>query len=433
MLRKTIVLLLAAAAPVAADGYSGDKLAFLIPGLYGPSGLIVDSDAPLPNGQTHSAHFNGSFTLSFSQLNVAQASQLASVPIASPASGFTYAFDPGSGVFTRSTNSFGPIVADRAETIGRGKFMVGFSYQRFSFDTIEGMDLDSLPAVFTHDDYQLGGGRADIVTTVNNINLTQDQFTTVFGYGLLDRFDVSLAVPVVRTDLAVTSTATIQRVGTGQEREIHYFRDASGNLGDTRVYTDSGEATGIGDMILRIKGTALRRGSFGLALAADFRFPTGDEENLLGSGAMGIKPYGAVSWSHGRLSPHLNVGYEWNGDSVLAGDILSGTKGDFPDQFLYTVGADVGVNKRLTLAFDFLGNRVIDSPRAVPTTFTADNGQTFSDLLFEKGSFNQSSASVGIKANAGARLLVDFNILFRLDDNGLRDRATPLVGVEYNF
>jgi len=94
------------------------KLALLIPGLFGPSGLKVDSQARLPDGSTHSAHFNSAFQAEFTQFNIALASQLAAVPLPTPASGFTYTFDSSLGVFQRSTQSFGPILAERAETIG---------------------------------------------------------------------------------------------------------------------------------------------------------------------------------------------------------------------------------------------------------------------------------------------------------------------------
>jgi hypothetical protein len=30
-------------------------------------------------------------------------------------------------------------------------------------------------------------------------------------------------------------------------------------------------------------------------------------------------------------------------------------------------------------------------------------------------------------------LLIDVNVLFKLDNAGLRDRVTPLVGIEYAF
>jgi len=43
------------------------------------------------------------------------------------------------------------------------------------------------------------------------------------------------------------------------------------------------------------------------------------------------------------------------------------------------------------------------------------------------------SGSFGIKASLLNRLLVDVNLLFKLDDHGLRDKVTPLIGLEYAF
>ena len=52
---------------------------------------------------------------------------------------------PATGTFVRSTNSFGPILSDRAETIGRGRLAFGFSYQFFSFDHLDGVWLTAVP------------------------------------------------------------------------------------------------------------------------------------------------------------------------------------------------------------------------------------------------------------------------------------------------
>ena len=43
------------------------------------------------------------------QLNNQLALQLSTFPLASSAGGFTYRFDPGLGVFTRATDSFGHV------------------------------------------------------------------------------------------------------------------------------------------------------------------------------------------------------------------------------------------------------------------------------------------------------------------------------------
>jgi hypothetical protein len=435
MATKTVLAAVAAAllgTPAFAQTAS-DKLAFLIPTLYGPTGLIVDSEARLPSGETHSAHFNSAFQAEFTQFNIALASQLAAVPLPSSASGFTYELDPTLGVFQRSTQSFGPILAERAETIGKGKFAAGFSYQYFSFDTIEGVSLDQIPAVFTHDD-PASGGRSDVVTTLNSIDTRVGQSTAFFTYGLLGAVDLSVAVPYVSVDMDVVSEASVQRIGTPTTPAVHFFRDANGGYGASRLYTASGSASGIGDVILRLKSTIAKSGQTSVALGVDSRVPTGDEENLLGSGAPGVKPFLVVSVTNKAFAPHLNLAYQWNGDSVLAGNVMTGEKGDMPDQVLYAVGLDVGLTEKVTLAVDVLGRYVIDSPRLNSTTFrTIDVGSTFPNIHFDTGSFSVVDGAVGLKINLGGRLLADFNALFKLNDAGLRDTFTPLVGIEYSF
>ena len=159
MLRKAALLRWSRSSPVRrSSAQDSGKLALLIPGLYGPGGLKVDSQARLPDGSTHSAHFNSAFQAEFTQFNIALASQLAAVPLPTPASGFTYTFDSSLGVFQRSTQSFGPILTERAETIGKGKFTFGVTYQHFGFDTIEGLSLGDVP-VGLHARRRPAGGR----------------------------------------------------------------------------------------------------------------------------------------------------------------------------------------------------------------------------------------------------------------------------------
>jgi hypothetical protein len=409
------------------------KLARIIPELYGPSGLKVDSRAKLPDGSDHSAHFNSAFQAEFTQFNIALASQLAAVPLPSPASGFTYTFDSSLGVFQRTTESFGPILAERAETIGRKKLTFGITYQYFSFDSIEGVDLGAVPAVFTHDSANLGGGRSDVVTTSNSIASTVNQSVAFITYGLANRLDLSLAVPFVTVDLDVRSDANIQRVGTTTSPATHFYDDGLGDLGTERVYSQSGHASGIGDLVLRLKAAPLRGQAAALALGVDVRVPTGDEENFLGLGAYGVRPFLAASFAQGRVAPHLNAAYLWNGKSVLAGNVETGEKKDMPDQLTYAVGFDIGATKRLTLAFDFLGTYVIDSPRLVREVFTAANGQSFPQITFVTESYHLANGAAGLKFNPVGRLLVDFNVLFKLDSAGLRDKVTPLFGIEYAF
>jgi hypothetical protein len=185
---------------------------------------------------------------------------------------------------------------------------------------------------------------------------------------------------------------------------------------------------------MRVKAAAVR----GVALGADVRLPTGDEENLLGSGTLGVRPWIALSHSakagQRMLAPHLNLGYQWNGDSVVAGDIAAGTKGTLPAQITYSAGFDVGVNKQLTVAVDLLGRTIRNSQRLRATTFQALNGTSkFDDIAFEQASFSELDGAVGLKVNGGGNFLVDLNLVFNLNNAGLRDKIVPLVGAEFSF
>jgi len=409
------------------------NLATIFTNIFGPNGLVVDSLATLPGEVSHSAHFNSDFQFNFSQFGTALVSQLVSVPLPSPGGGFTFEFDPSLGVFQRTTQSFGPILAERAETIGARRVSVGYAFQRFTFDSVEGISLSQVPAVFTHDNAQLLGGREDVVTTVNSITADVNQSTLFVTMGVSDKVDVSLAVPVIGVNLRVVSAAHIQRLGTTNPL-THFYRQEDGEVGTDRFFTAIGSAAGLGDLMIRMKANAFTRAKSGLAFGVDVRLPTGDEMNLLGSGTTGVQPFAIWSGTFKTVSPHVNAGYRWNGSSVLAGNPATGQSGDFPDQVGYSAGADVAVNPRLTVAFDVLGRYVIDAERLRSETFHAlDGHSTFPNIVFARDSYNALSGSIGLKGNLFGRFLMDVNVLFSLDNNGLRDKVTPLIGLEYSF
>jgi len=410
-----------------------EHAATIFTNMFGPRGLVLDSEATLPGEQSHSAHFNSDFQSNFSQFGTALVSQLVSVPLPSPASGFTYQLDPSTGVFQRSTKSFGPILAERADTIGAGHTSVGFALQRSTFDSIEDLDLDAVPAVFTHDNAALLGGREDVVTTVNSIRANVSQYTTFFTVGVTNRLDVSIAMPVVSTEVAAISHATIRRLGTTNPL-THFFRMADGEVGDRRLFTARASAHGLGDLTLRLKNTLHKTPESGLAVGLDVRLPTGDEMALTGTGTTGVQPFAIWSATIDRVSPHANAGYQWNGSSVLAGNPATGVSADFPDQVTYVAGADVAVNTRVTFAFDVLGRYVIDAKRLKRETFHALDGQSsFENIAFEDQSFSELNGAFGLKTNLFGQVLLNVNLLFSLDTRGLRDKVTPLIGIDYSF
>ncbi len=412
----------------------------VLPRLYHQTGLT------LPN-RFHAAHFLSDFQSNFAALNSAIGTQLAVLPLISPASGFTYQYDKAAGVFVRSATSFGPILTERPETIGKGKVYFGISYQRFRFDRIDGQDLHDLPAIFTHSHdpaNNLPNGQpapfeSDFISTTNNIDLKIDQVTLFGTVGLTDRLDLSVAVPLMSTRIAVTQEATINRLAPPSPvfGQAHYFSAEDPENSTRALFSNSGSASGIGDVILRAKDNLIQSDAFRLALAMDVRVPSGSEQDYLGSGAVGLKPFLAVSFGK-RFSPHANLGYQWNGKSVLAGNIATGEKRSLPGQVFYSFGVDWGATKRLTLAFDYLGQTLIDAEQVTQSTYHTGGSNIFpagdyGQLATAQGTYTMNSGAAGFKYNLFGKLLLTANLLFRLDDNGLRQTVTPLVGLSYAF
>ncbi len=440
----------------------------VIPSLFGSNGLTL-----FPNVNpsfSHYAHFTGQAqdTLN-TTLTTAIATQLAILPIISPGSGYTFRYDSASGAFVPTSSSFGPIYTERGQTIGRGRFSFGVSYQRFRFNSLDGIDLHKVPAVFAHIP-DTGPGEvpepyeADVISTENSLNVNMDQTMFYGTVGVTDRLDISLAIPLVSIRIGGDSNANIIRVsgptfiptgappGTPPINNPHAF-DVQGSL--QKVFPASGSATGIGDITVRVKGGVFRNDKVQVALAMDVRAPSGDARKLLGSGAVGIKPFLAVSTGK-RLSAHFNIGYQWNGKSILAGNITGTvfgensagqatitngpvTKESLPNQFFYSVGVDYGATSRLTLVFDYLGQTVFSAPRVFMDSVTTQDvpggtgALTLPTIRGAKDTFSLNNGAAGVKFNLFGSVLLTANLLFRMDNNGLRQDVTPLIGLAYTF
>ena len=413
---------------------SGGPVACVITNLYGSGGIQLANPS-------FAGVFQNSSLANLTPLSSAIGAQLGLLPLASSASGFTYTFDKAAGVYTRSSETFGPILGERAETIGRKKLFVAFSYQRYEFNTIDNLDVRNFSTVLTQTVTSFAPTN-DVITTATAVDLKINQSTLFATYGATNWLDLSVAIPFEDVSINATSNATIVRTSGAV---TNYFDPANITSSvQQKYFTNSSSASGIGDVTLRVKGTVWKNDAIAIALAADFRLPTGDETNYLGSGAFGFKPFVIASLRKGRVSPHVNIGYQKNGSSILAGNISTNVKASLPDQFIWTVGADTRVMKRLTLALDVLGQRVFDASRLQSTTFTTNSGTTSSGVVLKPAmtfgsvtevtqSYNAISGSAGVKVNLGGNFLATANLLIKLNDGGLRANLSPLFGVSYTF
>ena len=410
----------------------------------------VFAETVVLDGNTHNAHFQDQGLLSSlgTSINQALASQLSTFPVSSSSGGFTFVYDPATGGFSRASDSFGPIFAERAQTLGKGKWNAGVSFIGLDFDQIDDLSLKDgdLQFQLRHEDIPpLGGGfnpffESDIIGVRTAIDVDTETSVLFFSYGVTNRFDLAIAAPFVSVDLSVASTLTIDRLTTGilpGVGDTHQFtpEDALGGDRSRALFSGSGDASGIGDVLVRLKYRFRDQGAWGLG--ADIRLPTGDERDLLGTGVTQSKLYliGSTSW--GSFSPHLNVGYTVSsGDSDVAGDI--------PDEINYTLGFDAPLGSRVTFAADVIG-RILQDAVTVNTQATTFNFCTSFDcsttdsvlrneLVFARDDVNSILGAVGFRFNLVRNLLLSANALFSIGDEGLQiDGVVPTIGLDYSF
>ena len=178
--------------------------------------------------------------------------------------------------------------------------------------------------------------------------------------------------------------------------------------------------------------------------------------NFLGSGAWGFRPF--LVWSHKsmyRISPHLGAGYQFNGNSKLVGDLTTASETRLPRQFTYSAGADAWLTKRVTVAFDFVGQTVFNTQRLIPTKFTElgacvySTGTSYPDcdppgasfappkiddnLTQSTANVNILNASLGVKLKIVSKLLFTGNVTFKINDDGLRANIVPMGELSYTF
>jgi hypothetical protein len=432
--------------------------AFLAAGLLASPSAALAQDVPLSQLLTrffspgnplvlkdtgHSAHFatQDEARASLGSLNRNIAYQLASFPLGSSSGGFTFTLDPAAGVLSRSAESFGPLFAERGLTGGKGKLTVGANVLHSTFDKFEGRNLDdgSIRLVLTHNDIDGSGNtltpffEGDIIDANLFLDLRATTVAAFANYGISDRFDIGVAIPYVQVKVDAEMHTTLRRLATANDSFVfHIFNNDQ--LEDD--YFESGESSGIGDIVVRGKYNLAHRDSGDLAAAVDVRLPTGDDEELLGAGAVQAKFFLIASGgAKKRFTPHLNLGYTFTGESD--------TLGKLPDELNYAVGFDAALSSKVTLVGDFVGRTLLDAERVVevPRTFRFNERPpspvrsiTENVIATETGSLNLLLGAAGIKFNPGGRLLFSANVLFSLSqNNGLQDKVTPVFSIDYNF
>jgi hypothetical protein len=339
-----IAIALASGAANAAD------LQNFVVDLYGGDGISLSSQGG-PFAAAHAAHFTDESLEAFTLLNSAIASASGTFAFNSTFTGIT--FDVATGVPVETQDSLGPLLAESATTLGKGKINLAFGVSRFKYDRIDGQDLDNIVLDFPHEDccsFQGGiqrpppdgvisGFETDLVRVNLDIDLEYDVFAFFANYGLTDRWDVGIVVPVISVDARARAHAEV--VPVSGSTGIHSFIGGD----ESPDSATGGSETGIGDVVVRTKYNFLRDSGNApdLSFLAQITAATGDEKNLLGTGETRYKAGFIASKRYGSFGPHLNVAYE------------TSTGEDYLDNFTYAAGFDVRVSPKFTAGLDLLG------------------------------------------------------------------------------
>ncbi len=334
------------------------------------------------------------------------------VPLSSSVSGFTYDYNPDLDVYDRSTKTFGPLFTERAQTIGKRRFLVGVSQSYLEFNQFDGDDLDSitlsqlgglLPVEDSSEEFagvtliSVAGTDANLLDVDLDLNIKEWVSTGYLTYGLTDRIDVGIVVPLMRIKMdasarTIESNETIPLCADAIDQVLsNPLGPCVGTNNVVSYNSDSESHTGIGDLVVRGKWN-FYNGIANAALTAEATIPTGDPDNLTGLHTMTYRP--GVVLSQDFETPIGGVGLQ-----AFAGYNF---RPDIPDQqeFDWTVGGAIQPFGRASLSLDLIGSNETRGEE----TFMLDG-------------------SIGVKLMATQNVLVDFNWIVPLNDEGLRPSA----------
>ncbi len=442
-MRTRIFLALIACSLTTAAPAGGQTMQQLVNRLFvfagGEGALFLAGSAGLPGTQVHGDHYipaetdSNAALLAFFERSIA--ANVAAFPLSATVAGQTYEFIDG--VPTPTSRSFGPIFAERAQTIGRGRFNVGANVSRIGFSRLRGVPLSDLRLTFVHQNvdfpncsvifegdcsqYGIPLFEHDVIELDLDLKLAATVLAFYGTFGLTDWLDLSVAVPVVSLSLDGRSVATI--VPATGIPVVHFFAGTPEEPILTSEADSRGEATGVGDVALRMKAQLLRGAGLDMAFLGEARMPTGQAEDFLGTGEWGWRGLFIASAEYGSFSPHANLGYMRRG-GVGASDF-----------FEAVVGFDHQLAPSVTLALDLLGLFAVGNQElefgAEPVVLTAPYRREIRLTNIPNARDNQVNGSVGFKFQTGGGLLLVTNALVPLNQGGLRSDWIATLGVEY--
>jgi hypothetical protein len=322
---------------------------------------------------------------------------LATLPVTTSSGAFLYRLNPELGTVERATETFGPFFIERALTAGPGQASFGFTFQHVRFTSLDGANLRDGTLVTTAN--QFVDERTPFDVDALALNIDADVATLYGNVGLGKRMEVGFAAPMVALRLSGSRTNTYR----GRD-----FTQA----------TASARAIGLADLVVRTKYTLYDSEGQGVATAVDVRLPTGNPDDLLGTGSMAIKFAGIGSLERGRASAHVNAGMSFGG---LARELS------------YGGALALAATGRLTLTGELLGRWWDSFGHIVPVAARHPRlvGVETIRLTPDTSTLHMITLVPGVKWNVGDTWVLAASVSVPLTTAGLTSRFTPFVGLDY--
>jgi hypothetical protein len=325
--------------------------------------------------------------------------ELSELPVTSSASAFTYRLDRNLGTVVRSSDSFGPFLVERSLTAGQLRGSLALSYHSASFDTIDGRSLKDGTLVATAS--RLRGDAQPFDVESLTLNMRTNTMTILGNIGVTDRLDIGAALPFVVLSM--------------DGRRVDTYRGSQLVQAIASV-----TASGPGDFLIRGKYNVMRSATSGLAIGAEARLPTGNEQNLLGTGEASIKPRIIASLEHDRLAFHGDLGYSIGGLS---------------NELAYGGAMTVQSTSRLTLVGEITGRRLSSAGRLTDTTEPHPGlaGVDTIRLTSVPGAAERLAGVIGFKWNIATTFLLSANVVHPFTSSGLNAGWVSTFGLDYSF
>ncbi|HKW11056.1 MAG TPA: hypothetical protein VJO33_11805 [Gemmatimonadaceae bacterium] len=376
---------------------------------------------------THGSHYNpdanavGQVVVDF--LSNAITNSIANVPLGATSSGTTFAFD-AAGLPIATAQSTGPIFGERAQTLGRNRFLISGKYTESSFSSLRGVPLTNLQMTLTHEDEPPPGlGDPDFERDTIHIATSLQASLSVFAlsatWGITNNIDIGFAIPFVNLSVSGTSIGTIVPA-TGVIN--HYWKGTAANPQLVDTARGSAMQSGIGDVSLRAKFNLVQSPIGGAAFLADVRLPTGKQDDLLGTGETSVISWFITSLTLKQFTPHANIGYIYRSGENQNSGVLS------------AVGFDALIASPFTLAADVVGQFPVGTDKlTLPKPAVYIDGTVVPRTNIPNGKDDIVAASMGAKLLVGGGFIAVGNVLFPISEGGMRPNATWTVGLERNF